>query len=103
MQTTSHQGAILHDKSTRGEPLTPEEQVVLDAWYVSQDQEEAKILQRTQPTTAIEKIQAQIDTALAHMQEMARNIQQAIAENERLKRENASLRRELDKHPTAVG
>ncbi len=99
MQTNPPQGPMLHDKQTLGEPLTPEEQIVLDAWYALQDKQEAEALYRARPeNTVMETLQMQIDAALAQMQETARNIQQAIAENKRLKQDIASLRRLLNKH-----
>lgn len=43
-------GQDLHDRATRGQPLTPAEQTQLDAWYAQQDAAEAELL--TIPPTA---------------------------------------------------
>ena len=37
-------GRQLHDRATRGEELSQENQILLDAWYEAQDRAEMKIL-----------------------------------------------------------
>jgi septal ring factor EnvC (AmiA/AmiB activator) len=85
----------LHDKATRGEPLSAEERAQLENWYALQDSAESRVL----GLPAVEKtpatLQAHIDTALAQLMTVTKRVQEIAAENETLRREIAVLRREL--------
>ena len=42
-------GQDLHDRATRGEQLSPENQMQLEAWYAAQDRAEMETLSGTMP------------------------------------------------------
>ena len=42
-------GAELHDRYSLDEPLTPQEQAQLEAWYAQKDSAEAALLEQNQP------------------------------------------------------
>ena len=84
----------LHDRATRGEDLSPEEQECLDAWYQAQDQAEAEQLGvDVEPTP--ESLEARIDATLRQISEATERIRNVAAENKGLRREIAALRLEL--------
>ena len=47
-------GEILHDKATRGEELSPEENDYLIAWYAKQDQIEFNVLQSDEQVSPLD-------------------------------------------------
>jgi hypothetical protein len=70
----------LHDRATRGQPLSAEERASLEAWYARQDAEEmAQLAEAPLPEDVI-ALRDQIQTLLA--------------ENEKLRKELAALRRQ---------
>ncbi|MCL4528812.1 MAG: hypothetical protein M1282_05315 [Chloroflexi bacterium] len=85
----------LHDRSSRGETLSAEEQEQLQDWYASQDTAESKMLGLTTGEKTVASLQAQIDAALAQLTTVAKRIQEVASENETLRREIAALRRQL--------
>jgi predicted nucleic acid-binding Zn-ribbon protein len=93
----------LHDKFTRGEPLSPEEQTQLEEWYAVQDKIESQILGLSATThkTNIAAIQSQVDAALTQLTTVTTRIQDIASENEALKKEISALRRQLA-HQTPV-
>jgi hypothetical protein len=86
-------GKQLHDRATRGEPLSAEEQVLLEDWYAAQDEAEAAQLGLN--TNPINPLQAHIDSALAQLASSTERIQTINKENETLRGENADLRSRL--------
>jgi len=87
----------LHDKSTRGYPLSSEEQSDLDEWYAEQDKSESRILaasidNRGNGSVAIQK---QIDVALNQLMTVTSRIQEIASENKELKHEITLLRSRL--------
>jgi hypothetical protein len=80
----------LHDRSTRGESLSPEEQAQLESWYALQDEIGATAAEKTKAT-----MQAQIETTLKQLMVVTRRIQEVASENEALRQEIISLRRQL--------
>jgi peptidoglycan hydrolase CwlO-like protein len=88
----------LHDKATRGEALSAEEQAQLENWYVLQNNAENKALGLTDTEKKLETLQAQVDAALAQLMTVAKRIQEVASENESLRCEIAALRRQLA-HP----
>jgi len=86
----------LHDRATRGEELTSDEQKLLDVWYSAQDLTEIEVLgSATKEGKAADSPQPQVDSALAQL-----TIVTGLAkENERLRQENALLRRQLAERP----
>ena len=92
-------GQPLHDKATRGAPLTPPEQAQLEAWFQREDSAESQILLRRPPETTPSALRAQVDQALAEMTSVARNIQELAAANELLRRDLAALRERVAQLP----
>jgi len=85
----------LHDKATRDEPLSAEEQTQLEKWYALQDNAESKVLGLTAAEETLATLQAQVDAALAQLMTVTKRIQEIAAENETLRREITALRRQL--------
>ncbi len=84
----------LHDKATRGVPLSPTEQIHLHEWYARQDEQESALLrQAASPTTP--SLQAQVDAAIVQLGSITQQIQTLAAENEAVRQEVAALRRQL--------
>lgn len=94
-------GKQLHDRATRGEVLSDEEQVQLKSWYATQDLAEANELGLTEMAEKLTALQAQIDAALAQLATATGRIQEIAEENEALRHENAVLRRQLTKRAVA--
>lgn len=84
----------LHDRVTRGETLTETEQTALRAWYDAQDAAERISLQAA-PTVPPDTLRADVDAALARLQEVTQGLQRLSEENAALRRENAALTRRL--------
>jgi septal ring factor EnvC (AmiA/AmiB activator) len=88
-------GKQLHDRATRGEALSPEEQAQLKDWYATQDRAEADQLGFTATAETVDLLQAQIDSAVAQLATITRRIQEIATENKALRREIAALGRQL--------
>jgi len=87
-------GKQLHDRATRGQDLSPEEQEQLAAWYAAQDRAEmAELGLPASETTA--SLQAQINAVLAQLASTTRQIQELTEENKALRREIAVVRQQL--------
>ena len=91
----------LHDRATRGLPLSEMEQAQLNAWYAQQDAEEGALLRHAfaSPVSPV-VTQQQMDALFADMQTTLRHIQAVSAESEELRREIADLRRQLTQKRT---
>jgi hypothetical protein len=90
----------LHDRATRGEELTSDEQKLLDVWYSAQDLTEIEVLgSATKEGKAADSPQPQVDSALAQLTIVTGRINRLAKENERLRQENALLRRQLAERP----
>lgn len=85
----------LHDRATRGESLTPEERTQLENWYMLQDQNESEQLGLSKPDTPNANLQTQIKNALSQLDGITKRIREVTSENEVLRREITSLRRQL--------
>jgi peptidoglycan hydrolase CwlO-like protein len=94
-------GQQLHDRSTRGEILSADEQAQLEEWYASQDQAESGTLGLTAVEPTLSRLQAQVDAALIQLTTVTKRIQDIAAENESLRREIATLRRQLANLPAS--
>lgn len=90
-------GKSLHDKATRGELLTDNEQILLSEWYESQDKIEAGMLGREQSVSEniTDFLQMQIRAGMEKLMSLTQQIQHIIAENEALKHEISVLQHQL--------
>jgi hypothetical protein len=75
----------LHDRATRGEPLSAEERAILDAWYAQQDAEEAAQLEQNP------SLSERMKNILTRMALLTEEMQAAIAESKQLQEELAAL------------
>ncbi len=89
----------LHDRSTRGELLSAEEQSALRNWYALQDDAESDTLGLTGDDKALVTLQNQIEAALTQLTIVTQRIQEIASENEALRRETARLRQQLAYQP----
>lgn len=89
-------GRQLHDRATRGEELSRENQILLDAWYEAQDRAEMKGLNlaATDEAKTI-KLQKEIDSVLIQLRTATKRIQDITRENDVLRQEIARMRQQL--------
>lgn len=85
----------LHDRATRGESLSVEEEMRLENWYAREDNAESRALGLTATTETLTTLQSQVDAAQAQLMTVVKRIQEVASENESLRREIATLRRQL--------
>ena len=85
----------LHDRLSRGEALSVEEQTQLENWYASQDTAERKILGVTASEKTVASLQSQVYAALSQLTIVTKRIQEVSSENETLRNEIGGLRRQL--------
>ena len=90
----------LHDKATRGVPLTPDEQARLEAWYARLDQAERALLAGKPSPDRLAVLHAQVQAATADLLTGSQRIQVLAAENEDLRREILRLHEQVAKHAT---
>ena len=93
-------GKQLHDKATRGLPLSAREQAQLDAWYAGQDKEEDALLGPSNSSPQHATLQTQVETALTQLLTVTQRIQELTAQNDAVRREIAVLQRQLAHTPT---
>ncbi len=91
-------GRELHDRATRGMPLSAEDQAQLELWYAQQDQGESDTLTRAAPPGDLVKLRNDVDGALAQLQGVTHRVKALAGENETLKQEIATLQRQLQKN-----
>jgi predicted RNase H-like nuclease (RuvC/YqgF family) len=83
----------LHDRATRGLPLSETERKLLEAWYAQQDAEESALLTSSPQTTS--ELPKQINMALRQVQTVTQHIQALTTENETLRQEIVLLYHQL--------
>lgn len=88
-------GIVLHDKATRGLPLTVSEQLQLEQWYAEQDQAEALMLAPNQSSLVNMQLQAKVDNTLQQLVSLAKRMQEIVLENQILRQEITTLRQQL--------
>lgn len=82
----------LHDRHTRGEPLSETELQILQAWYDQQDAEEhARINQVGNVVDTTKQLQQQITQTALQLQTVTQQISATIAANETLRAEIIAL------------
>jgi septal ring factor EnvC (AmiA/AmiB activator) len=87
-------GQELHDRATRGLPLTEGELSELDQWYAQMNAEEARVV-RIPEATHLKDVQDQIDATLREIEETTRQILQVRVENRTLREQIAELQKEF--------
>jgi len=93
-------GQKLHDRATRGETLTPEEQMLLQTWYAHHDQQEMAQLDAAPVPSRLADLQSGVQQASAQVVVQAQRIEALTAENAQLRLEIASLQRLLSAQRT---
>ena len=89
-------GRQLHDRATRGEELSKEDQILLDAWYEAQDRAEMRGLNLAATDEAkTMKLQKEIDSVLIQLRTVTNRIQEITRENNVLRQEIARMRQQL--------
>jgi hypothetical protein len=70
-----HLGIELHDRCTRGERLTADETLQLEAWYAQQDAiEQAQLTPKAVSTTDLVALQAQTEALLNQLTSVTQRI-----------------------------
>jgi hypothetical protein len=85
----------LHDRATRGIPLSAEEQADLIAWYGEQDQVERDMLRHGDSSGEASTLQAELDAVLIQLAASSERVREVSAQNDEIRREIAALRRLL--------
>jgi hypothetical protein len=88
-------GKQLHDRATRGQPLTAEERDLLAEWYRRLDEEEARQFVEAPAAPTQSATRAEIDKLLAQLAASTERMRVVAAENEKLHREIEDLHRQL--------
>src|SRR5262245_42009368 len=88
-------GQQLHDRATRGLPLSPEEQANLYAWYAQLDEEEGKRLPKPGRPERLAALREQVRATLSEVITVAQQIQAVHKENDALRKEIADLHERL--------
>jgi chromosome segregation ATPase len=92
--TRDEHAHLLHDRATRGEVLSSEEQLRLEHWYAEQDRAEQAVLDANQTTTRA-TLQQQVDAALAQLHSVVQQIEDLSHQNDALRRNIAAAQRQL--------
>lgn len=74
-------GERLHDRATRGEVLTADEQVQLNEWSAERDRAEAGMLSQPSPPQSLDALHAQVDRVVVQLGAVTQRIQTLSAEN----------------------
>jgi septal ring factor EnvC (AmiA/AmiB activator) len=89
----------LHDRYTRGETLSEEEQLLLFTWYAKQDESEAQqITTKSVTVSTNSQLQEQIQEAATQLQHISQQIGETTVANESIRREIAVLKDQLAQH-----
>ena len=95
-------GQFLHNRSTRGLPLSAEEQIELQAWYDELDEAESKILNASKKSVDLEALRALVKAADEQLLIAVKRLHEIERENERLRLVNDSLRELLSHQSPTV-
>lgn len=88
-------GPQLHERATRGEKLTAEEERQLQNWYLAQDEADIRVLGLVATEMRLDELQMQVQGTFAHLSELTRHVQALSEENTRLRREVVELRQRV--------
>lgn len=94
-------GQALHDRATRGLPLTAEEQAHLDDWYATCDRDEFIAMPGNGDLETLESLQSQVRTGAQQILVAAQRIQLLTEQNDTLRREIIALQQRLAHLPAA--
>jgi len=96
MMVNDEIGKQLHDRATRGEDLSKEDLILLDAWYEAQDRKEMESLNLAVTDEAkTAKLQKEIDSVLIQVRTVTKRIQEITRENDVLRHEIAKMHHQL--------
>ncbi len=90
-------GQQLHDRATRGEELSPEEQKQLETWYAELDRAEATDLGSVAAASE-DSLSARIEGTLTEIVKVTKRIQELDRQTREVEQENADLRLRLGRH-----
>jgi len=96
----SDQGLLLHNRATRGEHLTAQEQQVLETWYREQDQAEFPLLEHAVLAHDVTALRHQLEVALQQLALVSQSVNEVMRANNALRRDIAWLQTQLRPQPT---
>ncbi len=88
-------GKSLHDRATRGDSLSNDEQMLLDVWYMAEDDAERDLLQNAEVIPDVGQLRSDIAATLARVVEEAQQVKTLLVQNEMLYREVKELKRQV--------
>ena len=94
-------GQQLHDRDTRGKPLTDDERSLLDSWYAKNEQEDL-VRFSVNWNRELESLREQNRIGLEQLDKAVHLIQKMTGDNEKLDQEIQSLRLRLARKPQKV-
>jgi len=86
----------LHDRMTKGEPLSSEEQTALQIWYDEQDRAEDSLLDQDNADLDAARLREQLNAGLSEVLQAASEVERLAEQNEILRRENEKLREAVE-------
>lgn len=92
---STDRGQYLHNRSTRGLPLSAEEQIELQGWYDEMDEAEGKILNAARKDVDVTALRAQMDAVNQQLLAEVKRLQEITLENNRLLSINIALQEQL--------
>jgi hypothetical protein len=94
-------GQTLHDRATRGLPLTEEEQEQLSDWYAALDRDEVFDVPDGSEIESLLSLQAEVRSGVQQLLAAAQRIQELTDQNDILRREIVVLQQRLARRPIA--
>src|SRR5690242_834290 len=97
----SNPGQALHDRATRGLPLTEDEQAQLADWYATLDRDEVVAIPYSDEIETLISLQAGVHSGVQQLLAAAQRIQELTDQNDTLRREIVVLQQRLARRPIA--
>jgi hypothetical protein len=94
-------GQILHDRATRGLPLTEDEQTQLGDWYAALDRDEVFAVPAGREDETLLSLRAEVRSGVQQLLAAAQRIQELNDQNDTLRRDIAVLQQRLAHRPVA--
>jgi hypothetical protein len=85
----------IHDRFTRGQPISEEEHDILQRWYDDNDRQESILLSGAADTDSPEQSRPPLLDVLARLDAVSRQLHEVASANERLRAENLVLQQQL--------